>query len=223
MKNYCLFKWITNARSLGCDIFIVDNTENNANKEMYDVLGIDWAWCDPKGKTKYQAVTDSQNMIAQHFLKEGYDILWFIETDLFPTINIKHRLLSHNKPVVGAPYFIHTGDDTKLMIQYIDFDGKGNGHFREMGITEAFLQIDGNLKKVHGMGFGCVMIACDIIENIEFRCVPDGQVKGEAFADSFFYSDCAMADLDVFIDTTEIITHWNQDWVKVVEKPDVLN
>lgn len=223
VKNYCLFEYISHVRAMECDYLLVDNTPGNANKHLYDILNVTWAHCKPEGKTTYQAITDSQNVIRDYFLKGNYTHLLLIESDLLPPPNIKDRLLAHNKAVVGCPYFIFTGQDTKLMIQEMSQNKGSFGMFSALQLRSSFLAMDGNLQQIHGMGFGCTMIARDILEHVKFRCTPDALTKNEAWSDSFFYDDMMRVGIPVYVDTSITVPHMNQDWVKAVEKPNILN
>lgn len=221
IKNYCLDAYVSSVEAMGYDFVIADNTPSQGNKNQYLVRNIESLWSDPKGKSSYQIITDSQNQIRDYFLERDYTHLMFIESDLIAPVYTVEKLLAHQKPVVGFPYLIYSGSHTIAMIQEMSENLASIGKFTNLSLMDSFLAMDGGLKKVRAMGFGCVLIEREIIEAIPFRCNQDDLVKGEAYADSFFYSDLARAGVPCYLDTSITITHLNQDWEKEVEKPNL--
>ncbi len=221
VKNYCVNEYVSNVLAMGHDFLLADNTPDNANKELYNAMGLfNYIWIDPSNKNHFQVITESQNAIRKYFLENDYTHLMFIESDLLPPVWAVDKLLAHELLVVGFPYFIYNGSDTTLMIQKMLYSPSINwGFSTQLQKKEAFLFIDGSIKKLHALGFGCVLIAREIIESFPFRSSPDGYTIGETHADSFFYNDLERNGVPVFCDTSMVITHWNQDWLKYIEKP----
>lgn len=221
-KNYIAkeyFSLIKNLSHPDYEIFIADNSPNNENKDLYDQLGINYVWTNPKGKNSFQFIWESQNEIRNYFLdNKEFTHLCFIETDLLPPPYILEYLLAHQKSVVGLPYFIYKDNDSILMNQELDPFWTG-GETRNFTLEESFMQMKGDLKMAFSIGFGCVMIERWVVATFPFRFTNDKNVQNDAsgpsHADSFFYADLFMAGLEVYLDTAMPIDHYNQDWMKI--------
>lgn len=217
-KNYIFCEYFTMLKNLSHDnyeFFIVDNSPDNSNKELYEQLGIPYKWINPKGKSSFQFIWESQNEIRNYFLDGDYTHLCFIETDIIPPPWILDYLLAHDKPVVGVPYFIYKNDDSILMNQEIDPFWTG-GNTRNYSLEESFQQMTGELQQAFSIGFGCILIERWVVAQFPFRYVPDEYVRndisGGSHADSFWYADLYMAGMDVFLDPSFVVPHYNLDW-----------
>jgi hypothetical protein len=221
-KNYIAEEYFSLIRNLthpNYDIFIADNSPNNANKDLYEQLGIKYQWNDPKGKSSYHFIWESQNNIRNYFLDNPeYTHLCFWETDILADPGILEYLTAYKVPVVGIPYFIYKGSDTILMNQQLDIYFTG-GETRNYSLEESFRFMNGRLKFAYSIGFGLVMIERYVVAHFPFRYTPDQYVrnsdKGPAHADSFWYADLFMSGMDVCLDTSRIAEHRNQDWMKI--------
>lgn len=221
-KDYCVHEWATLIKNLSYDnyeIYIVDNSPEQ--RTIWSELGIKNDWISPKGKTSQQFITESQALIRHYFLNNEFDYLFFLESDLFPPIHILDYLVALNKPVAGCPYFIYKGDETILMNQEIN-TLIGSGLTRNYSIDESYNFFDGTLKRAFAIGFGCVLIKRDVLELIEFKFKDSKNIVNDtdsfSHADSFFYADCFMKNVPVYLDTSIVIEHRNQDWKKILAK-----
>jgi hypothetical protein len=220
-KNYVAseyFSLIKNLTHPNYDILIVDNSPGNANKDLYEELGINYAWIDPKGKSSYHFIWESQNHIRNHFLDGDYTHLCFIETDILPPPWILEYFVSYGVPVVGAPYFIYKNDSSLLMNQQIDAFYTG-GETRNFTLEESFHQMKGKMNMSFSIGFGCVMIERWVVARYPFRFQENQYVRNDAampsHADSFFYADLWMDGIQVYHDTSLVVEHRNLDWAKI--------
>ncbi len=218
-KNYIAKEYYTLIKNLSYPNYdiIADNSPDNCNKELYEGYGVKHIWNNPKGKDSTMFLWESQNNIRNHFLDGDYRFLLFIETDLLPPRDIIERLLEHKKPVVGCPYFIYKGEDAMLMNQHIDLT-YNPGTTRNFTSEESFAKFDGTLKQAYSVGFGCTIIKRSVVAQIPFRVagvIQDDSVRDnhiKSHADSWFYGDCFHNNIPVFLDTSLVIPHYNQDW-----------
>lgn len=220
-KNYVACEYFTLIKNLShgnYDIVIADNSPDNCNKDLYEQLGIKHLWINPKGKSSYQFIWESQNAIRNYFLDGDYTHLCFIETDLLPDPSILEYLTAYNLPVVGIPYFIYKGETSMLMNQQIDAFFTG-GETRNFTLEESFRLMDGKLRISFSIGFGCVMIERWVIATFPFRYMPDQNVRNDAsgasHADSFWYADLFIQGMEVYLDTSMVVEHRNQDWMQI--------
>lgn len=208
IKDYIVYDYISLIKNLNYDnydIFIVDNSSKS--RTIWEELGIKSQWVNPKGKSQIEVICESQNIIRDYFLANPeYTHLLFIESDLLPSPDCLSLLLMHNKPVVGFPYFIYKWEDTKpMIIQSNDTLFKDTLETRLLELEEHFSIQDGTLKKAHSVGFGCTLIERWVLEKIKFRLNKSEYMH----SDSFFYEDCYVNRIPVYVDTSMLVPHYN--------------
>lgn len=222
-KNYIFERYFTLIRNLNFDnydIFIVDNSPENKNKDLYEELGIDYKWVNPAGRSSHVFIWESQNEIRNRFLDGDYTHLFFLETDLLPQPWILDYLVSLNVEVAGCPYFIYKGNGTILMSQEVETLFTG-GHTRNLEFEESFYKMDGKIQKGFAIGFGCLLMSRNIVARYPFRYQEDYLVRNDevspAHADSFWFGDLYLNGETVYFDTSMVIPHMNQDWLTIQE------
>ena len=219
-KNYCFSDWIENVKSFtygNYDIFLADNSETEENSKMYkSKYGIECEWItNEKNKNSLlQKIADGHNAVREYALKNNYQFLLHLETDVFPPIDVINRLLAHNKQLVGGTYFLYNDDKRELMIRLLDVDyGKESSMI--CGET-AELIVDGNLKSVWSVGLGCNLIHKSVLEKVKFTFAK--QQKKVIFSDTTFSMDTRKEAIAQYWDTSVICEHRNHDWSKYGNK-----
>lgn len=210
VKGYCFDEWIIKANNLtyeNKDIFVVDNSEN---REYYDSIkskyeNVSFARVNPKQYPSFKsALAKSHDTIREKVLKDDYDYLLHLESDVFPPIDIIERLIEHKKKIVGALYHIELGEQSKLMVQ--ELESFGIEHRETFNLDETDLSfVDGKVKRVFSCGLGCILIHRSILEEVEFRYEEGSPVH----PDSFFFADINQKGLPVYVDTDIYCEHYN--------------
>jgi hypothetical protein len=213
-KNYCFIDWWLNIKQFAypdLDILLVDNSigmDNVAYLEKFDIRVLH---VEPKNRKTQEYITESQNLIRDVFLDEGYDYLFSLETDCFPERkDVIERLMIHDLDVVSAPYFIGKGEESELLIGALvkSFVAKNALFGINLPLRYAFYLIDGTVKQATNCGIGCTLIKKWVIEKIPFR-IEQGNF---AHSDSFFYTDLFYNGIPSYLDTGIFCRHENQDW-----------
>lgn len=220
-KNYCFKEWAMLAKlfseKYGCDIFVVDNTIGDLNKSLYKKHKINYSWVNPKGKSSFEYICESQNKIRNKVLKDRYTHLFFLETDLFPPLSVLPLMECLDKQVVTMPYFLYSGYSTILMNQEVRIFGD-DALVRNYSLSESFSFFNGETRECFSSGFGCSLIKREVLEKITFRCTPDpwsnAGFGANAHADSYFYTDLQRAKMQPYMYTGHVIRHYNSDWSK---------
>jgi len=215
VKAYCFWDWIVNIKNFtypNLDILLVDNSPGTECYEyLKKVSGIRVIHVNPGNRTTQEFITESQNKMRDIVLEEGYDYLFSLESDVFPTVrDIVERLMDHGVEVVTAPYMIGQGKDSGLLIGYQvqSFVVKNALFGIILPANYGFYLMDGSLKAVNQCGIGCTLIHRDILEQVKFR-----YEKGQAsHSDSFFYTDLWYLGITAYIDTSLYCHHENQEW-----------
>ena len=209
VKNYSIHQWINFTKHLiypNYDLLIVDNSITTDNQKMFESMGIECIWINPKNKERQQVVAESHEMIRTTALKRGYDAVFHLETDIIPNdIDILHKLLIQKKDVIGAVYQVGFGQDRELMIHSID----SNGNMRNVypsGLD--FSILDGLLHKVYGAGLGCILIKRNVLKKFSFRY----EKGAKYYPDSFFYADMHRLKIPIYLDTMLFCEHYNSPY-----------
>lgn len=213
-KNYCFDDWIKNVKSFtysNYDIFLADNSDTVANSRMYEAkhdIKCEWITNEKNKNSIAQRVADGHNAVRKYMLKNGYDFLLHLETDVFPPTDVINRLLAHNKQMVGGTYFLYDDDKRELMTRLIDVDyGKESSMIN--GET-AELLVDGSLRSVWSVGLGCNLIHKSVFEKVKFTFAK--QDKQIIFSDTTFSMDARKQSIPQYWDTSFICGHRNQNW-----------
>jgi hypothetical protein len=209
-KNYALDQWLFTVRNLtyrNYAVFISDNSFDRKNFKRLIKEGIIADYVNPGTKSSPEFVAESQEACRLYALRNGYDAILMLETDIVPPVNVIERLLMARKAVVGAMYPIGFGHNSHLMVQHAEERGETlrvttNADYGDMEF------IDGTLRPVHAMGLGCVMIDNTVLEKIKFR-----HVKGvPVYSDAFFYDDLKNLNITPYLDTSILCEHNNSEF-----------
>jgi len=220
-KNYCFDDFlsrVTNLTYKNYDILIADNSKNRKNKKKIMKSGVQSIYVNPKQKDNRQYIADTHEALRVAALIGNYDFMLHLESDVFPPLDIIERLLSHQKMVVAAPYFINFGHDSHLMVQHIEGEGDLVRHTVNVGGGYDILLMDGKLKKVHHAGLGCILIHKSVLQKINFRWM-----KGlDSHPDAVFAADCNAQQIPIFLDTSiSNVEHRNSSWSEVTDSFDL--
>lgn len=213
-KNYCFWDWLINIKTFtypNLDILLVDNSPGKEYFEYLKKSGVRTMHVNPGNRATQEFITESQNLIRDVVLEEGYDYLFSLESDVFPTVrDIVERLMDNDVEMVTAPYMIGQGKDSGLLIGYqVESFVQKNALFGViLPANYGFYMMDGSLKAVNQPGIGCTLIRRDILEQLKFRCE-----KGQAaHSDSYFYTDLWYLGITAYMDTGLYCHHQNADW-----------
>ena len=218
LKNYAIDDYLAMLTGLTYDrkyfdVLIVDNSKENKNTKNIRKRGFDCVHVKPKLKSNQAYIAESQEMLRLMALKGNYDYLLFIESDIRVPFDIVQRLLSHQKQVVSAPYFINHGHDSHLMLQQLEDSGDTLRHTLNMDNGFDILQVDGKLKQVYACGFGCILIHKTVLEKIKFRW----EQGADTHSDSIFAADLNYMGIPMFLDTSLLCEHLNSSWSEVTD------
>jgi len=218
-KKYCWEQWKSHVRKLkgDFDLLLVDNSvppdflsvsnfTNIFSKLMWKYI------VQEPSKTPRETLAESQNVIVDYAMENGYSHILFLEQDIFPHIDVLNDLLIHSKLVVGFPYFKYLPDNKSDYIVWSDtfIDLSGNVIAEITPVDEVMRKFDGNLKRVFGIGMGCVLVDVRVFESgIRFRVAPN-----EApFSDTYFSQDLFKRNIPFFADTSKIVKHLDTDFI----------
>ncbi len=216
-KDYVIIEYFENIRNFtypNIQYFFCDNSQDETyHLKLMAEYGFEIDYVSPKHLTASMYMCNSFNKILKKFQESDCTHLLFVECDLLPPPTIIERLLSHNKQVVGVPYFILTGEKSQLWT--LDNERSwGNWTNRPRTHREAFLKHNGQLNRVDGnIGFGCTLIKREVLEDYFFMT----NVNQKVHTDSVFYRECDDRNIEVWRDESIIVEHRNQNWETVTD------
>jgi hypothetical protein len=220
VKDYCFQEWVDRVKSLtynNYSVYVCDNSELRdyyveKKKELetsdeFFRLGRVNPRIYPSFKWALAKSHDNCRVLA---IKEGFDYLLHLESDVFPPVDIIERLLDARKKVVGAMYHIESGERSTLMIQQLEDFGQAHRETQNLGETDLHF-VDGTVKRVFSCGLGCVLIHKSVLKKIPFRYEENAPVH----PDSFFFADLDKSGIDAFVDTSILCEHKNQSIIRL--------
>lgn len=169
-----------------------------------------------RGSNSRQALCNAQNFAREKAIKEDFDYLLFVESDLLPPTGTIERLLSHNKAVVGVFYLLGVGKFKQPCVFLREYNPKELCVGTRLIKPEEFTKYYHNgLVRVHGLGLGTTLIRIDIVKRFIFWY--DERMDNK-HSDVYFYLDCDNNGIPVYLDSDFMVTHFPSDWKNVKDK-----
>lgn len=226
-KNYCFEDWIENVLNFtypNYKIRLFDNTDDaginasNLNKfvgymhgDIGDKFHAESTILKHNLKTKsvIAKMCFSHNDCREFALKNDYDYMLHLESDVFPPADVIERLMFHRKNIVGGLYYIDEGINRKAMVmEKLELSKNNITTFPSSYYGGEIRLFDGEIKRVAQIGLGCVLISKKALERIVFRYEP----QRNAHPDTYFSEDCEMKNIPIHLDSSVVCRHENQSW-----------
>ena len=215
-KNYAWESWIENVRNFTypkdrLEIFIADNSISNDNVKFLKSQGIKAIHTKKNPKGLLSTINDSHEQCRQYALKNGFDFMLHLETDVIPPIDVIERLMNNNKKVCAGMYDLFYGSERRPMIQLDEQYDRTIREYRnpEFVTVDEPLFFNGKVNQVYHAGLGCVLIHKSVLEQVEFRV--DEQY--DMHTDTWFANDCYLLNINIYADTTVQCEHLNSTWL----------
>ena len=197
---------------------IIDNspTMDYYNK-LVSLYGSENVYHTERGNNSRESLARSQNLARRIAIDEGYDYLLSIESDIFVPPQIIQKLLVHGVKVVSVLYFIgdrSLGQRVPCITLPEFFEDIGAWGSRLLKPEEYGEYLNQGLKPVHAAGMGCCLIKREVFEKFIFYYDP--RVIGHS--DIFFFQDCFINKIPVYVDTDILCHHENSRWQDVKDR-----
>jgi hypothetical protein len=193
----------------------LDNSESDYHKKL-ESKGLE-VYKIKRGGSSREAITRAQEFARQMAIKEGYDFLMSIESDLLVPNTIVQDLMKHWRPVVTALYHIGPKIESLrlpciALPEYSEkFHGWGSRLLKLEEVNDYYKQ---GLKQVHTGGMGVCLIQRSVFEKVPFYF----DVRYAGHSDIYFYAKCFELRLPVFVDTDIVVEHKNSNWLDVKDR-----
>ncbi len=218
-KNYCWEEWRDRAKNLtypNYDIMLADNSPTKENLEMIRADGIRCKYVRQNPQGLIATINDGHNSCREYALKNGYDYLLHLETDIIPPFDVIERLMNNKVKVCSGLYDIFYGTKRKLMLQTGEKYDRTVRSFRNVefvddGEMEVF---NGKIQRVYHPGIGCALIVREVLEQIPFRITRGNHLH----SDTWFANDCSSYNIPIYIDPTVQCKHLNFTWLSQIDE-----
>lgn len=211
VKKYCFDEWAENVNNFTYphyDVFLADNSLTKDFSEYIKTKGFKCInITDESNKDSVlKRLALSHELCRQYALRNNYDYMLHLETDVFPPIDIIERLIFERKPIIGALYQLSDNDSRVPMLNRISSDSDDYRVCVYGGYNN--YMINGKTTKTLSAGLGCVLIAKPIFKKYEFR-----HIDGAAwFPDVVWINDLYHKGTPYFAHTGIICKHKNSNW-----------
>lgn len=219
-KMYCWEEWYNNVMLFtypNFSVFIADNSKTSENTDYLNSFdGVTAVWTEDRGEGFLELVNDSELQIRDYAIKNKFDYILHLETDVIPPYDIIERLMVHQRPICAAVYDIFFGSKRKPMIQMKEGYERTLKGYNVVDFCEEEepCYYDGKVREVFHAGLGCILLHIDIVKLIPFRV----DKTFDMHTDTWFASDCFQADKDIYIDTDVQCEHRNINWLSKIDK-----
>ena len=218
-KHYMFPRWYQNVtRNLtypNYDWIAVDNSKAQSYLVKLRRAGYKKIHGVPRGGNSRIAIGQSSEYIRKYAIRNNFDYIMWIESDLLPPPNIIERLMAYQKPIVGAVYEIgfHGSSDAprKPLIYHVVEDNEGKQYLDVLPAQKGYETLNKGLIRTPAMGLGCCLMHKDIFTQYPFKY----SSKSKLHTDAIFYYDLWKDEVEVWVDTDIVIYHENSNWKNV--------
>ena len=220
-KKYCWDTWSNRVDSLtypNYKVYIAENSESDDFRNYIKKNNPEYI-CEKIASdvnSILQRTTEAHDACRKYALKNGYDYMLHLETDVIPPFDVIERLLASKKNVIGGLYDIFHGKSRKIMVQTNEPLDRSYRAYRTVPFLEHEepLFFDGTVKQIYHIGIGCVLISKYVMEKIPFRV----DLNNVYHADTWFANDCFQRDIPIFADTSIMCKHLNSTWLDAIDE-----
>lgn len=212
---------------------VVDNSKGTSYVQRLRRRGVS-AVTVSRGSNSCEAICNGYQKLWTHALRNDFDYLLTVESDLLPKPDDLDRLLMHNKRIVGSWYFLGQKNQHAYYQPCIMVDKElPNGQIgskmlgaihrddgtKALNRTKVASWWKSGLRKCHGCGFGCTLIRRDILESFpELDYVKGTEESTPKHTDSWFYFQLRNNGFQPFVDTDREVEHHPSSWDDVPDR-----
>jgi len=218
-KDYCLEEFLEKTKQINYPNFRHIFIDNSKTEDYYNKLkgmGLDVFYVE-RGNNTREALARAQNFARNIAIKDNYDYLMSLESDIMIPPNIIQLLVRHGKDVVSALYMI--GDRDKGMrvpcLTLSTFNKEIQAFGTRLLNPEEYPEyLHKGLKQVQAAGMGCCLIYKRVFNRVAFTYDP----RFNGHSDIYFFNRMFELRVPVWVDTDILLDHKNSDWTKVKDR-----
>lgn len=152
-----------------------------------------------KGRQAYLNIEANMNKARGFFLRENYDAMFVVESDMLPPYDALERLAMVDADVAGGLYVMRQSSKaTNAMV----YDPSDSCNLTAIPLNELR---DKELIRANGVSMGCVLIGREVLKAIQFHA------ELPLPPDSPFMRDCNTAGFKTVVDASVMCGHKTED------------
>jgi len=195
---------------------VIDNSENEEYTKKLKNLGMNVVHIQ-RGNNSREAITRAQKYARRYAIQNGYDYILSLESDVLVPPSIIQDLLKSGKPIISALYMI--GDRSKGVRVPCIALSKWNSDLGAWGTRllepeEWKDYLHNGLKQVHTACMGVCLISKEVFNKIDFYY----DSRYEKHSDVYYFNDCFINRIPVWVDTDIFCDHKNVNWSNVKDR-----
>lgn len=169
------FKGIDNLE-INADVLIVDNSEGFEYFDRLNEVKIGKKLTVIKDEynstDRIDKISHSRNKIRDYFLREGYDYLFFIDTDIVAPKDAIEKLLAADKEIISGVALCNINIDGENIVvpQIYKKNEENDDSVITFNHSELFPE---NVLEIGACGLDIVLLKRDVVEKIKFERVED--------------------------------------------------
>ncbi len=149
------------------DVLFVDETEGEKFAGYLRNKGYNVVRSSPKSEAKIGRIIENRNIIIDYCIKNNYDFLFFLDTDVIPPKDVIERLVSHNKDIISGVYLANQIINSVPKVLPVL---RGLSGYKDFSRPVEMDEIKENrVFEIFGCGFGCCLIKRAVLEKVKLR------------------------------------------------------
>lgn len=218
-KDYCLQEFIENTKKIkypGLRHIWIDNSATEDYTNKLKSLGLEAYWVK-RGNNSRESLARAQTLARLMAIKENYDYLFSLESDIFAPPETIYGLLRWGVDCVTGLYYI--GDKSQgvqvpcITMPELQEHKKwfGTRLLKPHEFPSYFHQ---GLKQVAAGGMGCCLLSRKVFEKHGFTYDP----RYRGHSDVYLFNMLFRVGIPVYVDTNLVCDHQNSSWEEVKDR-----
>lgn len=211
--EYCLNEFIEAIKNISFphDFLLVDNSKDDnfffKIKEKIPVIRYS------SKESNLKKVVHSRNLILEYAVKNSYDFILMMDSDVIPPKDIIEKLLSHKKDIVSGLYFneFQSNNEIKLLPvawfylteeEFSELKSKSNISVSRFEIRRHMTLEEAESDKLFEVLYpsaGCMLISRKVFEKIKYGLLDTSIITSD---DIYFFDKAREAGFKMFVDTS---------------------
>lgn len=180
-QRYCLDEFLSCVarQSVKADVLFVVNNGESAYATLIKSKGFN-AVEDPKpASTRIEKIVNGRNYVRDYALKNDYDFLLFLDSDVLVHPRALEALLATKQDVAAGIYLNVFQIAGKPVVAPVLFKDMGNGECQLYTYEGAAKQ---QILEIGAAGLGCALISRKVLQAVPFRAFNNSSTGGEDMA-----------------------------------------
>lgn len=199
--RYCLDELQASLEKQKADILFVVNNGESAYASLLKSRKLNAIEDSVKASTRIEKIINGRNAVRDYALKNKYDSVLFVDSDVILPDNALEQLQLAKKDVVSGLYLNAIEVDGKMVPAPVLYKDNGDGTASQFTYEGVYPP---QLLEIGAAGFGCVLVSSKVLKDVKFRKLNSSATGGEDIA---FFVDARAKKFSTFAVTTVKCVH----------------